>query len=176
MYLFSINKKGTILINPEVVKLCLEFAVLSEREMRFLILAYDYESPFNQQPESDRIHRAKNMVYDMDEGPNLNEQKWINAIDRYKSLQYNPKRETMRVYERKLSLLSNELTNEESSTKIKQILESQKLIRISLKELSEDLAEAEEKKAQIKGGGRLSFIEDIMTNMQEYKQATRQKK
>lgn len=175
MYLFSINKKGTLLIHPEAVKLCPELSVLDEREVRFLILAYDYESPFNQQPEADRIHRAKNMVYEREMGPNLKEQKWINAIETYKGLQYNPKREMIRVYEKKLTTLSQDLEGDISSSDIKKILDSQKLIRLSLKEINEELAEIEEMKVNIKGGGQLSFIENIMSNLKEYRRVTLKK-
>ena len=175
MYLFSINKKGTILINPEAVKLCPELSVLDEKEVRFLILSYDYESPFNQQPEVERLHRAKNMVYDNEPGLNTKDRKWLNAVEAYKSLQYNAKREMMRVYEKKLTVLSAELATEDSTTKIKSILESQKLIRTAIKELMEDLVETEEKRVTIRGGGQLSFIEQMMSNIQEYKRITRPK-
>lgn len=172
MYLFNINKKGTILIHPEAVKLCPELSVLDEKEIRFLILAYDYESPFNQQPEQDRLHRAKHIVYNNEEIPDLKSNKWIAAINAYKGLQYNPKREMMRVYENKLITLSKELERDLSSIEIKKILDSQKQIRLALKELNEELMDAEEMKITIKGGGELSFIERITTNATEYKRIT----
>lgn len=175
MYLFSINKKGTILLHPDALQLCPELAILEEKEARFIILAYDYESPFNQMPEEDRIHRAINLTYGVELSPDLKSKKFKNAIDAYKSLQYNPKRQLIKVYEHKLITLSTDLEKTNSSIEIKRILDSQKQIRVSLAELTNELSEQDEQR-HIRGGGQLSFIEELHRNKEEYNRVTKPKK
>lgn len=56
--LFSIVPKKSIFeTNPELLSIP-EFANLSEKQMRFLVYAYDYRSPYRQLPMDDRKKKA----------------------------------------------------------------------------------------------------------------------
>ena len=164
MFLFTINKKGTLLLTPDALKLCPELAILDERESRMIVLIYDYESPFNQKPEVDRINHAKNLVYGADVSLfNPNTEKWKAAVEAYKSLQYSPKREIMIKYEKQLIALGNKLEDDLTTRELSTILANEKMISARLKEINEDIV-VEQEENNRRGGGELSFIQNLMKN------------
>jgi hypothetical protein len=167
-YLFSINKKGTIIFHPEVMNLCPEFSVLDDKEKMCLILVSDYNSPFNQLPESDRKLKSKLQVYGDNDMALFEKKVFKNAMELYKSLQYNSKRELVKVYQDKINALSSDLEKASSPLAIKNILDSQKNMRNAMDELNKDLYEQEERKVELRGKGTLSFLEELLANKQEY--------
>jgi hypothetical protein len=174
-YLFNINKKGTILFHPEVMKLCPEFAVLNDQEKLCLVLVCDYNSPFNQLPESDRKHKACLQSFGNNDISLFEKQVMKNAMELYKGLQYNPKHELIKVYQDKIASLSKDLVIATSPTAIKNILDSQKNMRMAMEELSKSSNEEEERKLELRGKGTLSLLEMITSNKEEYERVTKLK-
>ncbi len=168
LQLYSLNSNGTVLFHPDVMNIVPEFSVLSNEDKLFLVLAYDYNGPFNQFPQNDAITKAAQRAYGSYENKVIQRTIMKNAIEMYNSLQYNPKRETIKVYRAKLRMLDNEISGDVSSLELKKLLESQKLLRIALKEMEEEAQNEIEIKNTIKGGGSLSFLEEIMKNKAEY--------
>jgi len=62
-YLFLIDERKKTVLHPFAIKLCPELAVLTEKEILFLIFAFDYDSPFKQFPERQRLSKAIIHVY-----------------------------------------------------------------------------------------------------------------
>ncbi len=174
-YLFSTNKKGTVIFHPDVMGLCPEFAVLNDQDRLCLVLIADYNSPFNQLPESDRKHKARLQVYGDNKIESFEKKVFKNAVDLYKSLQYNPKRELTKVYQDKISSLSNDLVIATSPTAIKNILDSQKNMRNAMEELTKEVSEQEEYKIELRGKGTLSLLEEICANKAEYERVIKKK-
>ena len=167
-YLFSVNKKGTILFCKDAMNLCPEFQFLTEKDKLCLVLIVDYQSPFNQLPEIDRRHKARLQVYGDNDISSFDKKVFKNAIELYKSLQHNSKREMMNVYRDKIDSLSADLVSASVPSAIKNILESQRIMRIASEELAKDSDAEEERKLELRGKGTLSLLEEIMSNKEEY--------
>lgn len=164
----QINKNGTVLFHPEVMDLCPELSILKPEDRLFIVLAFDYESIWHQLNDNDRILKALQRCYNSTDRKIVNTQVMKNAINAYNSCQYNAKRETMKTYERKLAFLNDEISKDISSLELKKLLESQKMIRTAMQEMQTEMYEQQEIKNTIRGGGTLSFIEDVMRNKAEY--------
>ena len=174
-YLFSVSKKGTVLFHSAVMNLCPEFSFLSEQDKLCLVLIVDYNSPFNQLPESDRRHKARLQVFGDNDITQFDKKVFQNAVELYKSLQYNSKRELIKVYEDKITSLSKDLVIATSPTAIKNILDSQKSMRKAMEELTNELSDQEEHKIELRGKGTLSLLEEITSNKLEYERVTKKK-
>ena len=171
-YLFSTNKKGTVLFHEDAMNLCPEFAILDDKEKLALVLITDYDSPYNQLPEIERKHKACSQVFNHNKIDIFERSSFKHAVDLYKSLQYNPKRELIKTYNDKLQSLSNDLINASSPIAIKNILDSQDKIRKVLFDLQQELMDNQEAKYTLKGGGKLSFLEELMQNKEAYERVT----
>ena len=57
-YLFHLDQKNNAVLHPEAVKLCPELRLLNEKEVLFIILAFDYNSIYKQYPERQRLSKA----------------------------------------------------------------------------------------------------------------------
>lgn len=167
--LFNLNKKGNILINKHAVQLCPELAYLTEEEMLFVVLSQDYSSPYKQLPENDRIRRSIHHAFGTTDAKPLEKEIIKIAIDRYRSLQYDPKRELIRTYKKKLNMLGRALEDEEQASAIKNIISTQKEIVKSIDALEEEISKNEQEEAQIEGGLKNSYLEKMMRNREMYK-------
>ena len=57
-YLFYSDIKNNIVLHPDCVKLSPELGLLSDKEILFIILAFDYNSIYRQFPERQRVSKA----------------------------------------------------------------------------------------------------------------------
>lgn len=174
-YLFSINKKGTLIFHPDAMSLCPELSVLTDDEKLCVVLVVDYASPYNQLPEQDRRHKASNQVFGKADNKFFDRQIIKNAIEAYKSLQYDPKRELLKVYQDKIEQLSRDLVGTTSSKAISDILNSQAKMRVAIEEISNDIINIREAKVDVRGGGKLSFLDELMQNKEAYERVTKKK-
>lgn len=173
--LFNINKKGTILFHPDAVNLCPELQPLKDNDKLFIVLYCDYYSPFAQLPEQDRLNKSLLMVYKNTNKDLMSKEIIKNAIEAYNALQYDPVREMLKSYNKKLELLSDDLMAETNSRKINELLSSQSKIRNAIREINEEVSEKMEMDYHLKGGGKLSFIELLMRNKDEYDRVTKRR-
>lgn len=167
--LFNINKKGSQVLNKDVVKLCPELAYLTDDEVLLIILCYDYSSQYRQLPEQERIRRAINHVYGNNDKNPLDTEVVKIGVDAYKSLQYDPKRELIRTYKKKLNTLDMALEQAEQASVMKNIISTQKEIIKSIDALEEEISKNEQEEAQIEGGLKNSYLEKMMRNREMYK-------
>lgn len=171
MYLFSINTKGTAVLYKEAVQLCPVFKKLDEKEILFLILAYDNYSPFRQLSEDERIRRAKAQVYGAQdirpwEIPTIKE-----AIEEYVSLQYNPLLEQRKTYQEKIEKINDGIRDADSPAQIKNLLTTNKELRKELEQMDKELLmQEEEESIEIYGKGSLSWLERAIRNKKRYKE------
>lgn len=169
--LFLMDKKGTLFFHKDAIRLCPEFDLLSENERRVLVLFVDYNSPFNQLPESDRKQKSTLQVYGSIQEKIFSKPVMRNAVKKYMGLQFDTKRELRNTYQRKIDLLSKDLDNAISPTAINNIIKSLDSMRKAVDQLDSDILNAEEKQLNIRGGGRLSFIDELMSNQEDYDRA-----
>ncbi len=167
--LFNISKKGSSVLNKDAIKLCPELQYLSEEEVLFLILYVDYSSPYKQLPEGDRLRRSIHHAYGNVEASPLDREIIKIAIDCYKSLQYDPKRELIRTYKKKLNTLDRALEQAEQAAVMKTIIQAQRDIVKSIDALEEEISKNEQEEVHIEGGLKNSYLEKMMRNREMYK-------
>lgn len=168
MYLFQLNKRGTTVLNAEAAKLCPELAKMDSKELLFIVLYVDYNSPYSQMSDIERIRRAKRQVWGTSDVVPEQNKKMIDAIEMYKSLQYDPKRETLRIYNEKIFKLSNDILHESDPRQIGKLDEAINTLQKRASAIEKELNEIMSNDAELKGGQRMSFIEKWQENMREY--------
>jgi len=93
------------------------------------------------------------------------------AIDEYKSLQYDQRRDLISVFQDKIDILQGQIAAAEG-LKMKQIIDNINLVNLTIEKMQKEI-DRDEEVAQLKGGGKLSRIEEWQKNQVEY---TRKKK
>lgn len=176
-YLFFIDKSAKKVLHPNAIKLCPELGVLSEEETLWVILAYDYHSPYNQFPEEERQRKAESHVWGTQAPQNyLTKEKIKLAIDAYKSLQWNPKIELMRIYQKKIDDLNVDLAKASKNEMIPDIIKTTKEIRKYIKELEDEVLGDEIEESQLTGNKELSWLEKMQQNKAYYETIVKPKK
>lgn len=167
-YLFYFDSKNNVLLQPDVVRLEPQLGLLSEKEVLFIILAYDYNSIFRQFPERQRVSKAIWKVFEDNVPELLNEDKRPKrikeAILAYKSLQYNRNIELIEMYNRKIDELIELLEAENSNTGIKNLTESIDRFKKNIKAIESEVLEEKIIDGQLKGKVELSFLERMKSN------------
>tara|TARA_Y100001951_G_scaffold88783_1_gene80631 strand:+ start:263 stop:790 length:528 start_codon:yes stop_codon:yes gene_type:complete len=165
--LFKLAKDNSVILHKDCYKLCPELKVLTEQQMLYVILAYDYKSPYVQLPLEERRRTARSQVYkSMKMDP---EKKKIvsNAIQLYISLQYEPKRETLDTYQSKIKMLERELMATLDTTEITKITRSIQHLMKSYDEVQKEI-ERSEIMEELEGGGKLSLLEKMQNSRKLY--------
>lgn len=170
-YLFQLNKKHTAIINEDAVKLCPEMAKLTPKQALFVILFRDYASPYHQQPEHERLLRAKRQVFNTSDCAPETEKVVIEAMRVYESLQYDQRRIQMQRYKDKLEKMSEEVLNSINYKEIAIIDGAIELINKRLAGIQDELVKLALDEHELKGGQSMSFIEKWQEKQREYLRA-----
>lgn len=174
-FLFFIDEKKNTVLHPEAVKLHPVLSTLTEDEILFVVLAYDYCSPYAHFSEDDRVRRASLHVWSDNKVDILKKQKIKSAIDIYKGLQYNPKIDLVKAYQNKIDALNRNLETTNDAAGIEKTLKAQALLRKSIKELEQEVLEAYLEEGKIVGGGERTFLEKMQKNQELYKSIIKKK-
>lgn len=170
-YLFFIDEKNNKVLHPDVVSLVPELALLDEKELMFIILCYDYNSPLRQFPEEQRVGKAIWRAYG-DNVPALHKDKRSErikkAIEAYKSLQYNRNIELIELYNRKIDEQMQILEGDSSVSGNKNALENIDRFKKSIKAIEAEVVEEKLLDGELKGKVRLSFLEKMQSNINMY--------
>lgn len=176
--LFTINSKGNAIIRPEATKLAPEFAYLSDKEMLCIILTYDHYSIYRQFPEDERRRRAKASVFGMDNESFFDQPKILKAIELYKGLQYDHRRNQIITYKRKLdgiNLVIDSL-DEKEFKELSSLMTTSTKLRAAIKEIEAEINQEEEDSLQEdESKNKLSFLEKLQANVARYKEVTAKK-
>lgn len=158
--LFKIDSRKNIVLNKLCVKLCPEFKNLSDDQISYIVLAYDYQSPYKQFPESERKKKAAHHVfkdtnYDAEKGKVMEV-----AIENYIGMQYDYRRETLRAYKNKVQRLNEQLEVEENPKSITQYMTAIENLHKQMDKIQQEI-DRDENKQLLRGGGELSYIEQL---------------
>lgn len=168
-YLFYIDKYDNKILRPECLKLCEELRVLSNEEVAAIIYAYDYHSIYRQFPEMDRKRKAAIKVYGTDKSEVFDNPKIQAAIEAYMSLQYNPKIELIKTYQRSVRSLQSQLDKSSDDEKdINRILKSIDLLNKNINQLDNEVSDDIAKEGVVMGGSKLSYLETLQENKSLY--------
>lgn len=175
-YLFYVDEKQNLIIHPEVVKLCPSFQALDEKEVLYVVLAYDYCSIYRQQPEHIRKQKAMWHAFNENEHEIVESSRVLAAVKDYISLQYNPKIETARVYQQKIDKMLELLREDNSPTSIKKTTDAITSLRQNIQALEKEVDEQIVNDGVVKGKMTLSYLEKLQANMKRYRDITALKK
>lgn len=157
------------MLHPEVVKLCKALKKLNSNDLRYIVLAYDYNSKYRQFPLEERRRKAEREVYGskaVDIEANRTDIK--SAVEEYNALQYDVDRELENICIAKIHDLQKQLVSvdvtatggEQKMTKILKAIESLEKQR----DTARDKYQATLDSIILKGGGEPSFLEIFMKN------------
>lgn len=173
-YLFYIDKQAKKVLHPHAIKLCPELGVLSEQETLCIIMAYDYHSPYNQFPEEERQRKAEAYVWGTSAPAKLWEKEKMKlAADAYKSLQWNPKIELIRVYQKKIEDLNDDLSRTLKDTTITEVVKTTKELRKYIQELEDEVISDEIEESHLTGNKELSWLEKMQANKEYYERVVK---
>lgn len=166
MGLFRITKTG-VLLDSDCKKLCKVLNKLSQKEFHALILWLDYDSKFKMYPSVEMRRKACLEVFG-DSKYNLELNPLMPAaIEEYNSLQYDIRRETIKVYQTKIATCQQDLLNEESTKKTLDLMGIIRGLTSEIKDIQRQI-DSDESAVSIRGGGSISFIEQYQLNQVQY--------
>lgn len=177
-YLFYIDQKNNVLLHPDVVKLEPQLALLTDKEVLFIILAYDYNSIYRQFPEKQRISKAIWHVWQdnkkelLPENIGMRPKRISAAIEAYISLQYNRNIELVEMYNKKIDDLLRILDTDVSTNGIKNAMDSIDKFRKAIQAIEREVVEEKLIDGELKGKTELSFLEKMKSNQKMFKSVT----
>lgn len=171
-YIFKLDFRKRAILNKECTGLCPELRKITEKDLLAIILTYDYYSPYHQFPLEERLRKAKRHVYG-DDNVNFEKKKIISkAIELYKSLQYDYKRELIETYRSKIFVLQKSLEDTTDNKELGLMLDSISKLGTSIEKMQKEI-EKEDDYLEIKGGTKLSLLEKLQQNRELFYQHAR---
>ena len=149
-----------------------ENKVLTEQEVLFIIYYLDYDSPFKQFPERQRLSKAVLQAFG-DNVPNLLDEekrpkKIKLAIEAYKSLQYDSNQELIATYQKKIDMAQKQILDEDTPSRLKNLREIISGFRNDIRELQTEVVNKSIVLAELTGDRELSLLEEFQSNTKAY--------
>ncbi len=167
--LFYFDQKNKVVLHPDCIKLCPDLTLVSEKELLWIILSYDYYSPFHQLPQRDKERRAAWEVFDEEVQNDLKQKKTVQlAIEAYNSLQYSPKIEYIKRFNEKIDAMFVLMGQDDSPTSIERMAKTIQSLRKTVLDMQNEVADDVKRKGVIKGDASLSLLEQLQQNMKSY--------
>lgn len=167
--LFVFDKKNNVVLNPEAAKLTQHLGSLTPMELALVVLIHDYHSPLHQFDLAERTRRACRRVYLTQQIPDGIDRGLLEkAAEEYQSLQYDVRRETVKVYQSKIASMQDALIIEQNDKKIQGYMATIKTLQNEIKNIQEELNRSDEERL-IVGAGKLTFLEDWKENQKQFK-------
>jgi hypothetical protein len=94
--LFDIEKDGNVLLQDKSIALCPAiFEVYKHKRMgsdavRWIVMVHDYKSPYRNLPIEERKKYVTKILFDKESHYILDDPLFVNAVEQYKVLQYDP--------------------------------------------------------------------------------------
>jgi hypothetical protein len=173
-YVIDLDIRNKIILRPACVQLCPELGGLSDDEIIFIALSYDYKSPLRRYNQQDRIRRAMIQAFG-DNVPKILEaiehndinHRIIVAIEAYKSLQYDEKEELKNTYKEKIVQLQGQIPSLDGRN-LENALKSIDMLTNRIKSIENEIYEDAIKEGQLKGSQELSHLEVLQKNKKNY--------
>lgn len=169
MSVFKVDKNFEIVLNPDAVKLVPELKGLSDPELRYVILVADYaDGPLRKRPLEERRLMARKMVYkDVAKDPETPKLKI--ALEGYKGLVFDIRRETIDIYKQKIKALQKEtLAPDVSFARMKELDSTINFLQTRVTAMEHELDIEESEEINLKGKKKLSYIEIWQRRQREH--------
>lgn len=169
MSVFKIDKNFETVLNPDAIKLVPELSALTQDELMYVILVADYaDGPYRKKPLEERMLMARKRVYGKDD-KKLNSQKISLAIEAYKSLVFDIRRETIDIYNGKIRMLQKETLQQNTTfARMKEIDSTISFMMDRISNINHDLDIEEGEEIELKGKKKLSYLEQWQRNQKLY--------
>ena len=168
--IFRIKDDDSIIIDKNAVLLIPELTKVTEKELRYIILVYDwFDSPLRKMPFDMRCQMAKRRVWGNIKKDVEKSVEMIKAIDGYKSICHDPVRESIDAMRSKISRLNKEILSPtlnlaDSKTNVSQL----EFFESKLYNLENEVKK-EETVIEIKGKKNLSNLETWQRRQIQYR-------
>jgi hypothetical protein len=168
MAVFKMDKSFDVVLNKDAVKLVPELTGLSKDQLKYVILVADYvDSPLRKRPLEERKAMAARMVYG--DGKNIETDKIKLAIESYRSLVFDIRRETIDIFKQKIKVLQKEVIMPDISfSRMKEIDQTITFMQDRVASIEHQLDIEEGEEIEIKGGKVLSYLEKWQRSQREY--------
>jgi hypothetical protein len=169
MSVFQIDRNYKVIANPDAVKLVPELRGLSTEQFWYVVLVADYvDGPFRKKPPQERRILAARKVFGKDKKVKESE-RVKNAIEAYKGLVFDIRRETLDALKTKVQKLHNDLLRDDiTPSQIQGIDKSISFLEKRILSIERDLDMEEQETLDLKAGRKLSFIEQWQRNQKQH--------
>ncbi len=173
-YVIDIDIKGKVVLREACVKLCPELGAISEEELIFIAIAYDYKSPWRRYNQQDRIRRGLIEAFG-DNNPKIlaaieqndRSHRIVVAIEAYKSLQYDKNEELKITYQNKINLLQDQIPVLDGK-QLEIALNSIDTLSDRIKALDNEILEDMIAEGKLQGDKQNSYLETLQKNKRNY--------
>lgn len=169
MSVFKVDKDFAVVVNRDAVKLVPELKSLTDVELRYVILVADYvDGPLRKKPLEERRLMARKIVYkDTNKDPETAKMKL--ALEAYKGLVFDIRRETIDIYKQKVRALQKEsLAPDASFARMKELDSTINFLQARISSMEHELDIEESEEINLKGKKKLSFVEIWQRRQKEH--------
>jgi len=167
--LFKVEKNGNVMFQDQTVGLVPEFFALYKHKeygskgVKWVVNMYDYKSPYRNLPEKERTKVVTKDIFGKQSHYILKKPIVLEAVEKYKKLQYDPLIEQFRVFDKKLSQFNEYIeampVTGDNATELQKVMIGIDKIMEAREKLRKLILTRSEEDDRIHGGGELSFIE-----------------
>lgn len=171
MPVFKVDRNYKIMVNPEAARLVPELQSLSMDQLWYVILVVDYvDGPFRKKPLEERRILASRKIFGKDKTMQESE-KVKNAMEAYKGLVFDIRRETADALKSKIQKLHKELLEPNATARtIEQVDKSISFLEKRIASIERDLDIEEQEHIELKAGRELSMIEIWQRNQKRFEE------
>lgn len=171
MSVFKVDHNFEIIINPDAVKLVPELTGLNDQELMYVILVADYvDGPYRKKPFEERCLMARKRVYGKDAAVKDSDNVRI-ALEVYKALVFDIRRETIDIYHRKIQVLQKETLQADTTfSRMKEIDSTISFMQDRISSINHELDIEEGEEIELRGKKKLSYIEIWQRNQKNYRE------
>ena len=169
MAVFKVNSNFDVIINADAIRLIPELSSLSKDELMYVVLIADYvDGPYRKKPFEERVLMARKRVYGKND-VKLNDKKIAMAVDAYKSLVFDIRRETIDIYNSKIRTLQKETLQQNTTfSRMKEIDSTISFMMDRISNINHELDIEDGEEIELKGKKKMSYLEIWQRNQKIY--------
>ncbi len=171
MSVFKVDHNYEVILNMDAVKLVPELSSLDQNELIYVILVADnVDGPYRKKPLEERVLMAYKRVFGS-EKVDMSSDRIRIAIEAYKSLIFDIRRETIDIYNSKIRVLQKEsLAPDVTFSRMKEIDSTITFMMERIRTINHEIDIEEGEEIELKGKKKLSYLEIWQRNQKTYRE------
>jgi len=171
MSVFKVDHNYEVILNMDAVKLVPELSSLNQNELIYVILVADnVDGPYRKKPLEERVLMAYKRVFGS-EKVDMSSDRIRIAIEAYKSLIFDIRRETIDIYNSKIRVLQKEsLAPDVTFSRMKEIDSTITFMMERIRTINHEIDIEEGEEIELKGKKKLSYLEIWQRNQKTYRE------